>query len=237
MRWPSMYSVDASHAGWWMCTAVWSNVRMRLETRTSWWRWFAACALVAAATGCTAVPDAVTEPAATSAPATPAPDSADQDPARFAAQVTDRAREAGVEPQLVMAILYNESYKPHDPDAERAWLRLDPDSSLGVANMHRPTFDEVKAKHGFADRDWLQLPDDPDLAIRAAAWYLYDLAAMLPEQRSEAHTTEELLALGYNAGPGNMRAFAKGTPPGPQAQSYLDRLRDNWAKAGEAVSR
>lgn len=220
-----------------MCTAVWSNVRMQLGTGRSWWRWVAACALVAMATGCGGMNGTVTEPATTSAPETSAPDSADQDPARFAAQVTERAREAGVAPQLVMAILCNESYKPHDPAAERAWLRLDPDSSLGVANMHRPTFDEVKAEHGFADRDWLQLPDDPDLAIRAAAWYLHDLAEMLPEQRSGAHTTEELLALGYNAGPGNMRAFAKGTPPGPQAQSYLDRLRENWARAGEAVSR
>ncbi|MDA3642895.1 transglycosylase SLT domain-containing protein [Saccharopolyspora indica] len=208
---------------------------MRLSRGENWWWWVAAGALVVAVTGCAPVRDA--ESAAP--PTTTSADSAgqDQDPARFAAQVTARAREAGVNPQLVMAILLNESYKPHDPAAERAWLRLDPDAALGVANMHRATFDEVKAERGFADRDWLELPDDPDLAIRAAAWYLHDLAATLPGQRSGAHTTDELLALGYNAGPGNMRAFAKGTPPGSQAQSYLDRLRENWAEAGAAVSR
>ncbi|KAA5830549.1 transglycosylase SLT domain-containing protein [Saccharopolyspora hirsuta] len=203
-------------------------------TRRVGWRWFAACALVAATAGCAAVRDAA--PAAPVATTSAAPNSADQDPARFAAQVVARAREAGVDPQLVMAILYNESYKPHDPAAERAWLQLDPDAALGVANMHRVAFDEVKADRDFAGRDWLELPDDPDLAIRAAAWYLHDLAAMLPDQRSGAHSTAELLALGYNAGPGNMRAFAKGSPPGPQAQSYLDRLRENWQRAGEAVA-
>ncbi len=32
-----------------------------------------------------------------------------------------------------------------------------------------------------------------------------------------------------------MLAFAAGTTPGTQAQSYLDRLHTNWAKAGKAV--
>ncbi|MER5389959.1 transglycosylase SLT domain-containing protein [Saccharopolyspora sp. NPDC002686] len=222
--------------GWWTCIAIWSNMGMGLETGRNWWRWLAACALVAAATGCSAGRDAATEPAAPSAPASDSPSADDQDPGRFAAQVINRAREAGVDPQLVMAILYNESYKPHDPDTERAWLQFKPDAALGVANMHRATFDEVKANHGFTDRDWLQLPDDPDLAIQAASWYLHDLSASLPDQRSGAHTTEELLAVGYNAGPGNMRAVAKGTSPGPQAQNYLDRLHDNWDKAGTAVA-
>lgn len=207
-----------------------------MTSRTGW-RWVAACALVAAATGCGAVRDAGGGPAAPSEPPSTPAEAADHDPARFAAQVLARAREADVDPQLLMAILYNESYKPHDPDAERAWLRLDPDAALGVANMHRPAFDEVKSAHGFADRDWLELPDDPDLAIRAAAWYLHDLAASLPDERSGAHTTAELLALGYNAGPGAMRAVARGATPGPQARSYLDRLRAHWAKAGEALTR
>jgi soluble lytic murein transglycosylase-like protein len=158
-----------------------------------------------------------------------------QDPARFAAQVTARAREAGVDPRLVMAILYNESYKPHDPALERAWQNVKPDAAFGVANMHRPTFDETKRGRAFAARDWQELPDDPDLAIQAEAWYLHDLAAQLPTKRSGPYSTGELLALGYNTGPGNMKAYARGTKPGPQAQSYLDSLRSNWARAGDAV--
>jgi hypothetical protein len=158
------------------------------------------------------------------------------DPSQFAAQVRNRAHEAGVDPQLVMAVLYNEDYKPHDPSFERDWLKLKPTASLGLANMHQATFDQVKQGRPFASRSWLELPDDPDLAIRAEAWYLHDLAAQLPTQHVSSLTTDELLVLGYNTGPGNMRAFARGVSLGPQAQQYLDTTRSNWAKAGKAIA-
>jgi hypothetical protein len=158
------------------------------------------------------------------------------DPSQFAAQVRDRAHEAGVDPQLVMAVLYDEDYKPHDPSFERSWLKLKPTAALGVANMHQATFDQVKQGRPFAGRSWQELPDDPDLAIRAEAWYLHDLAVQLPAHHVSSLTTDELLALGYNTGPGNMRAFARGVALGPQAQQYLDTTRSNWAKAGEAIA-
>ncbi|MFC5909894.1 transglycosylase SLT domain-containing protein [Streptacidiphilus monticola] len=157
-------------------------------------------------------------------------------PAQFAAQVKARAKEAGVDAQLVMAVLYNEDYKPHDPAFERQWQKIKPDAAFGIANMHRATFDGVKAGRPFAQRRWEELPDDPDLAIRAEAWYLHDLARQLPAQHVASLTRDELLALGYNTGPGNMRAFARGVKPGPQAQDYLDRLRSNWKKAGQDVA-
>lgn len=159
---------------------------------------------------------------------------ANPDPARYAPQVTKYAKEAGVDAQLVMAILENENYKPHDPASERAWQKLKPSAAFGVANMHEATFDQIKKGRSFSGRDWQELPDDPGLAIQSAAWYLHDLKASLPSARSGL-TEDELLALGYNAGPGNMRLFAKGTKPGSQAQSYLDQLRQNWEKAGQAV--
>jgi hypothetical protein len=160
---------------------------------------------------------------------------ADQDPARFAAQVRMYAGQAGVSPQLLMAILYNESYKPHDPAFERAWQRIKPDAAFGVANMHKAAFDETKKGRDFADRSWQELPDDPGLAIEAAAWYLHDLAAGLPARWTAPYSRNELLALGYNAGPANMQAFARGVKPGATAQSYLDRLRAHWATAGHVT--
>lgn len=166
--------------------------------------------------------------------ATPHADKA-YDPADYAPQVRTYARRAGVDAQLLMAILYNESYKPHDPAFERAWQRQDPNAAFGIANMHRAAFDDTKRGRNFADRRWEELPDDRTLAVAAAAWYLHDLAAQLPTGRSAPYTRSELLALGYNAGGGNMLAFARGTTPGSQAQSYLDRLHANWAKAGQAV--
>ncbi|MCT2582322.1 transglycosylase SLT domain-containing protein [Actinophytocola sp. S1-96] len=135
-----------------------------------------------------------------------------------------------------MAILYNESYKPHDPDLERAWQKIDPDASFGIANMHRAAFDDTKRGRDFAGRQWEELPDDPDLAIQAAAWYLHDLATQLPPNWPGPYTRDELLALGYNTGPGNMLAFAQGSTPGEQAQSYLDKLRDNWPGAETDVN-
>ncbi|MFJ2958486.1 transglycosylase SLT domain-containing protein [Streptomyces sp. NPDC087270] len=180
-----------------------------------------------------------TAPHSTAAPTTSAPTRSatpdPNDPAQFAGPVVTYARQAGVHAQLLMAILYNESYKPHDPAFERAWQKSKPDAAFGIANMHRAAFDDTKRGRPFANRSWEELPDHPDLAIQAAAWYLHDLQAQLPAHRTGAYTTDQLLALGYNTGTGNMRLFAEGTSPGSQARSYLDTLRGNWAKAAQAL--
>jgi hypothetical protein len=200
-----------------------------------------ACVLALASAACSAAP--VRSVLTTSAAPPPSPSdtasasTVNPDPAKFAPQVIARAREAGVDPQLVLAILYNEDYKPHDPQLERAWQNLKPDAAFGVANMHRATFDETRRGRPFASRQWSELPDDPDLAIQAEAWYLHDLAAQLPAKHSGQYTTDELLALGYNTGPGNMKAFARGTKPGAQARTYLVDLRAAWAKAGAGVGK
>lgn len=197
-----------------------------------------ACVVVVA--GCSVL-DADDGPARTSSSEAPSVTTSpfeafgNQDPARFAGQVVKHAGEAGINPVLLLAILYNESYKPHDPALERAWQKADPDASFGIANMHRAAFDDTKQGRAFAGRQWEELPDDPDLAIQAAAWYLHDLGAGLPAQWPGPYTRDELLALGYNAGPGSMRAFAQGTAPGAQAQSYLDLLRTNWTAAETAI--
>jgi len=159
----------------------------------------------------------------------------DYDPAHFAADVRRYAKQAGINPQLLMAILYNEDYKPHDPKFERQWAEVDSDPAFGIANMHKPAFDETKRGRPFAQRKWEELPDNPALAIQAAAWHLHDLARRLPADRADLYTKDELLALGYNAGGGNMRIFARGRKAGAQAQSYVDRLHDNWAKSAEAL--
>ncbi|MFG2224883.1 transglycosylase SLT domain-containing protein [Streptomyces sp. NPDC048644] len=175
-----------------------------------------------------------TEPSATPG-GTSQPSSA-YDPADYAPQVRKYAARAGVEPRLLMAILYCEAYKPHDPELERTWQRYKPDAAFGIANMHRAAFDETRKGRDFADRRWDELPDDRDLAVEAAAWYLHDLARQLPPKWPASHSRQDLLALGYNAGAGNMLAFARGVPPGGQARSYLDRLHENWAAAGRVTA-
>lgn len=119
-------------------------------------------------------------PTASATPSAPATTTSSYDPAQYASQVRARAHQAGVGARLVMAILYNEAYKPHDPALERAWQKCKPDAAFGIANMHRATFDEVRKGRDFADRSWQDLSDDRDLAIEAEAWYLHDLADQLP---------------------------------------------------------
>jgi hypothetical protein len=181
-------------------------------------------------------PAATTPPPATHAAASASPAVGSNDPARYAQPVRTYAAAAGIDAQLLMAILYNESYKPHDPTLERAWQKLNPDAAFGVANMHRGAFDDTKRGRDFADRDWTELPDDPDLAIEAAAWYLHDLARQLPASWPGRYTKEELLALGYNAGPVGMASFAAGGKPGQVAQDYLDHLHANWDRAARALA-
>jgi soluble lytic murein transglycosylase-like protein len=200
-------------------------------------------ALVLAALALTATacrpggPTAVGRPSpAVTTRAAASPTLSGHDPARYAQPVRRYAAAAGIDAQLLMAILYNESYKPHDPALERAWQKLNPDAAFGVANMHRGTFDDTKRGRDFADRDWTELPDDPDLAIEAAAWYLHDLARRLPASWPGRYTRDELLALGYNAGPGSMASFAAGGKPGQVAQDYLDHLHANWDAAARALA-
>jgi hypothetical protein len=142
-----------------------------------------------------------------------------RDPARLAPEVRTHADAADVNPVLLMAILYNESYKPHIPLLERAWQALHRDSSFGVANMHRRTYEHVRSDRPFAARAWKELPADADLAIQAAAWHLHDLRSTLPDHTGSSFTTDELLATGYNAGARNMLRFADGREPGPQARA------------------
>lgn len=165
----------------------------------------------------------------------PQPIGGDYDPADYAAEVREHGEATGVNPVLLMAILYNESYKPHDPDAERAWQKLDPDASFGIANMHKAAFDDTKQGRDFADRQWEELPDDRDLAVLAAAWYVHDLDEGLPEGGTDAYTHDQLLAAGYNAGPGSMAAYVDGAEPSASVADYLDRLDANWDKAKKAV--
>ncbi|MEV0211606.1 transglycosylase SLT domain-containing protein [Streptomyces sp. NPDC050788] len=158
------------------------------------------------------------------------------DPADYIGCVLRSAAETGVSPQLVMTVLYNEAYKPHHPLLERLWQWWKPGASFGVGNMHRATFEQIRSRYGLS-KQWHDLRDDPAFAIHAAALYLKDLDRSLPERHVRRYTRDELLALGYNAGERNMRAFARGVPPGPMARSYLRRFRDNRDRAASTLGK
>ena len=164
-----------------------------------------------------------------------APQMSSRDPEQLAPQVRAHAGAAEVNPVLLMAILFVEAYKPHHPLLERAWQMLHRDSAFGVANMHRRTYERTRTGRPFAERAWQDLPDDPELAIQAAAWHLHDLRAQLPATPGR-FPVDELLAMGYNAGARNMTRFAHGRRPGPRSRAYLDRIREYWELAEKAVA-
>ncbi|MFY4722913.1 lytic transglycosylase domain-containing protein [Streptomyces sp. LaBMicrA B280] len=157
------------------------------------------------------------------------------DPADYAEAVVRSSGAAGVSPLLVMTVLHNEAYKPHHPLLERLWQWWKPGASFGVANMHRATFERVRRTHDLPGR-WQDLRDDPAFAIHAAALHLRDLDRGLPRRHVGRYSRDELLALGYNTGERNMRAFARGVPPGPMARSYLRRFRAYRSRAAEALA-
>ncbi|MFD3611111.1 lytic transglycosylase domain-containing protein [Streptomyces atroolivaceus] len=157
------------------------------------------------------------------------------DPADYAEYVVRSAGELEVSPLLVMTVLHNEAYKPHHPLLERLWQWWKPGAAFGVANMHRATFEEVRRTHGLSER-WQDLRDDPAFAVHAAALHLRDLDRGLPGRHVRRYTRDELVALGYNAGERNMRAFARGVPPGPMARSYLRRYRAYRSRAAKILA-
>jgi hypothetical protein len=101
--------------------------------------------------------------------------------------------------------------------------------------MHRLAYARTRRGRPFAGRPWQDLAHDVDLAVCAAAWHLRDLATQLPEPRVSTFTDDQLLAMGYVSGARNMHRFARGRRPGPQAQAYVDRLREHWSRACVAV--
>ncbi|MFJ8098293.1 lytic transglycosylase domain-containing protein [Streptomyces griseofuscus] len=157
------------------------------------------------------------------------------DPADYTPAVLRSAAEAGVSPLLVLTVLHIEAYKPHHPLLERLWQWWKPGASFGVADMHRATFERVRRAQHLPGR-WQDLRDDPAFAIHAAALHLKDLDQGLLRHHVHRYTHDELIALGYNTGERNMRAFARGVPPGPMARSYLRRFRAYRAPAVKALT-
>jgi soluble lytic murein transglycosylase len=143
-------------------------------------------------------------------------------PLRYSQFVRVHAREHGLSPALLAAVIYQES--KFNPDAK---------SSSGAIGLMQLT---PSTAHGIAirtDGTAFHTSDlyDPELNIRYGAWYLSDLFAK--------YHNERLVLAAYNAGQGNVdRWRAKGEPiQFPETVAYVDRVehlktiyRKAWAK-------
>ena len=140
-------------------------------------------------------------------------------PLRYSQYVRVHAREHGLDPALVAAVIYQES--KFDPKAQSSsgaigLMQLTPSTAHGIAIR----------THGsaFATSDLY----DPDINIRYGVWYLHDLFAK--------YHTERLVLAAYNAGQGNVdrwRAHGQAIQFA-ETRAYVSRvehLRSVYARA------
>ncbi|MFB7719334.1 hypothetical protein [Nocardia sp. NPDC056100] len=121
---------------------------------------------------------------------------------------------AGVDPRLVMAIIYNEgadtpqALRPgydYGRWAENFVTDKPNGNSLGLTNMKEPAFNKLKEMYPaeFGDRQWSDLMGDNHLAVKAAAYNLkrlqLELGPKVPTAMKARYSLNEILAAGYNA--------------------------------------
>ena len=130
-------------------------------------------------------------------------------PLRYSEYVRVHARENGLDPALLAAVIYQES--KFDAGAESS------SGALGLMQLTPATAHGIALRTGgtrFRTEDLL----DPELNIRYGAWYLHHLF--------EKYRSERLVLAAYNAGQGNVdRWRARGSPIGfPETRAYVDRV-------------
>jgi soluble lytic murein transglycosylase len=132
-------------------------------------------------------------------------------PLRYEEFVVGHAENYELEPQLVAAVIYQES--KFDADAESSsgavgLMQLLPSTGQGIADRtggHAWTPDDLR---------------DPELNIRYGAWYLRHLL--------DKYGNEELALAAYNAGQTNVdRWQAEGGEIGfPETRAYVERVQE-----------
>lgn len=143
-------------------------------------------------------------------------------PLRYSEYVRVHAREHGLDPSLVAAVIYQESKFRSDAKSSSGaigLMQITPATARGIAIR----------THGsaFHTNDLY----NPEINIRYGAWYLKNLF--------QKYGTEELVLAAYNAGQGNVdRWRANGEPiQFAETRAYVKRVedlktvyRDAWGK-------
>lgn len=122
-------------------------------------------------------------------------------------EIVRSAREAGVDPRVLLAVLIRESGDRHLFD----WLSQTPfgrlhDFSIGISNMRQPAFAEARTyAAGAIDFGWQDIGPDSPKAVRAAAFLLAKRTDQLGGFRSRRFTAAQYVRVGYRAGADTMR--------------------------------
>ena len=141
-------------------------------------------------------------------------------PLRYSEYVRVHAREDGVDPALLAAVIYQES--KFDAGAKSH------SGAIGLMQLTPTTAHGIAARTGgskFRTGDLL----DPEINIRYGAWYLGELV--------HKYGSERLALAAYNAGQGNVDRWLKSRQGirFPETRAYVDRVehlkhvyRDAW---------
>jgi soluble lytic murein transglycosylase len=130
-------------------------------------------------------------------------------PLRYSQYVRVHARENGLDPAFLAAVIYSES-KFH-PDAESH------SGAIGLMQLTPSTAHGIAIRTGgstFSTQDLY----NPEINIRYGAWYLHDLFGK--------YRSERLVLAAYNAGQGNVdRWRAQGQPiEFAETRAYVERV-------------
>jgi soluble lytic murein transglycosylase len=140
-------------------------------------------------------------------------------PLRYSEYVRVHAREHGLDPALLAAVIYQESKFQADAQSSSGaigLMQLTPSTAHGIAIR--------TGGHKFETSDLY----DPEINIRYGAWYLHDLFAK--------YHTERLVLAAYNAGQGNVDRWRTNGQPiqFSETRAYVQRvehLQDVYRRA------
>ncbi|MBF6351960.1 hypothetical protein IU448_23510 [Nocardia flavorosea] len=163
----------------------------------------------------------------------------------------------GVDPRLVLTVLYNEGAlrsdswieetisDPYDAfrqlaNAPRKLVDDGVGTSLGLANMKEDTFNKLKEIYPeeFAGVSWQQIATDDSLAIKALAFNLARLepasAEDVDDNIVERYSHNEYLALSYNAEK-FLEEYNEMGKVGPAGQNYINMTNERWKIAEDLL--
>jgi soluble lytic murein transglycosylase len=126
-------------------------------------------------------------------------------PLRYPAIVRGHARQYGLDPALLAAVIYSESrFRPHVRSKQGAigLMQLLPSTAEGIATRTGGT--------AFVPSDL----DDPEINVRYGAWYLRHLR----EHYKGLPDSTTLALAAYNAGMANVDSWVARTTPGQPLQ-------------------
>ncbi|MDO3650375.1 hypothetical protein [Nocardia mangyaensis] len=165
---------------------------------------------------------------------------------------------AGVDPKLVLAIIYNEGGNRSDTQLEHAGSgildagreignpireKTNPAGmgmSLGLTNIKENTYNKLQEEYPeeFGSIPWERVQYDDSVAIKAAAYTLKRVqdqyGSEVPDTMKEKYSTNDFMAAGYNS-EGAMPDYLAQGDLGPQVKNYLAMNEGSYQKASELI--